>query len=311
MAADLASVTVPGNEDSTTEAKLETSEQALSVDDSWSVRNGSLPVAVPTSSNQVGAGLHHVESSTTDSGVSNASSVTSDSVPPLMTTEEGLLTTAELRLGLREVEQALGDLNKDDTEKEEGREVGEEGGICSLSLESSDMRQEEGRGSTGDDTTPSLASFSLDTQSLNNFLPPPVRGEVAPDAVSLQGAPRRSSLGLGWTSPKGLRAVFSRTSKNKLSYVGSVDARSQRMLAASSTTGLILQGRPRTLPAKSAAEVKRHQKLYEEMVTAARRKELQKAKETIEKEKQRRQRDKMVTDSLLVWQKVLPNWENM
>jgi hypothetical protein len=112
MAADLASVTVPGNEDSTTEAKLETSEQALSVDDSWSVRNGSLPVAVPTSSNQVGAGLHHVESSTTDSGVSNASSVTSDSVPPLMTTEEGLLTTAELRLGLREVEQALGDLNK-------------------------------------------------------------------------------------------------------------------------------------------------------------------------------------------------------
>ena len=39
--------------------------------------------------------------------------------------------------------------------------------------------------------------------------------------------------------------------------------------------------------------------------------ELQKAKETIEKEKQRRQRDKMVTDSLLVWQKVLPNWENM
>jgi hypothetical protein len=311
MAAYLASVTVPGNEDSTTEAKLETSEQALSVDDSWSVRNGSLPVAVPTSSNQVGAGLHHVESSTTDSGVSNASSVTSDSVPPLMTTEEGLLTTAELRLGLREVEQALGDLNKDDTEKEEGREVGEEGGICSLSLESSDMRQEEGRGSTGDDTTPSLASFSLDTQSLNNFLPPPVRGEVAPDAVSLQGAPRRSSLGLGWTSPKGLRAVFSRTSKNKLSYVGSVDARSQRMLAASSTTGLILQGRPRTLPAKSAAEVKRHQKLYEEMVTAARRKELQKAKETIEKEKQRRQRDKMVTDSLLVWQKVLPNWENM
>ena len=91
----------------------------------------------------------------------------------------------------------------------------------------------------------------------------------------------------------------------------------------------------RTLPAKSAAEEKRHQKLYEEMVAAARRKgdlivlvpnvlldfdqelgvccrhaELQKAKEAIEKEKQKRQRDKMVTDSLQVWQKVLPNWEN-
>ena len=120
MAADLASVVetvfevsaLPGNEDSTTEAKLETSEQTLSVDDSWSVGNGSLPLAVPTNSNQVGAGLHHVESSTTDSGVSNPSSVTSDSVPPLVTAEEDLLATAELRLGLREVEQALGDLNK-------------------------------------------------------------------------------------------------------------------------------------------------------------------------------------------------------
>ena len=113
MAADLASVVetvfevsaLPGNEDST-------SEQTLSVDDSWSVGNGSLPLAVPTNSNQVGAGLHHVESSTTDSGVSNPSSVTSDSVPPLVTAEEDLLATAELRLGLREVEQALGDLNK-------------------------------------------------------------------------------------------------------------------------------------------------------------------------------------------------------
>lgn len=36
-------------------------------------------------------------------------------------------------------------------------------------------------------------------------------------------------------------------SKNKLSYLGSVDARSQGMIAASSTTGLILQGRPRSV----------------------------------------------------------------
>lgn len=39
--------------------------------------------------------------------------------------------------------------------------------------------------------------------------------------------------------------------------------------------------------------------------------ELQRAKEMIQKEKQRRQRDKMVTDSLREWQRVLPNWDNM
>ena len=31
----------------------------------------------------------------------------------------------------------------------------------------------------------------------------------------------------------------------------------------------------------------------------------------LQKEKQRRQRDKMVTDSLREWQKVLPNWDSM
>ena len=107
-----------GEEHGTTRANLETSnreqKQAISdepPDENWS---GSLPVTVP-SSNQAGPGLHHVESSTTDSGVSNASSVTSDSVPPLASTttgEGGPLTPTQLRLGLREVEEALGDFNK-------------------------------------------------------------------------------------------------------------------------------------------------------------------------------------------------------
>lgn len=39
--------------------------------------------------------------------------------------------------------------------------------------------------------------------------------------------------------------------------------------------------------------------------------ELQKAKETMLKEKQKQLRDKMVADSLKEWQKILPNWENM
>ena len=101
----------------------------------WSVRNGSLPVPVPStaaSSTQTGAGLHHVESSTTDSGVSNASSVTSDSVPPLVAEEEeededGRLVTTELRLELRTVEQALGHLSEGENERGDGIPSGERG----------------------------------------------------------------------------------------------------------------------------------------------------------------------------------------
>lgn len=115
---------LPGEEGSTTKTKLATSdlrdpEQTLSKaadgGTSWSVRNGSLPVAVPANNNQAGPGLHHVESSTTDSGVSNASSVTSDSVPPLVSEAEELLTTTELRLGLSAVERALGEGARDES----------------------------------------------------------------------------------------------------------------------------------------------------------------------------------------------------
>lgn len=71
--------------------------QSHPVVDIW---NGSLPVAVP-----VGPGLHHVESSTTDSGVSNASSVASDCVPlPNLVAEE---MPSDMHLELRNVERAL------------------------------------------------------------------------------------------------------------------------------------------------------------------------------------------------------------
>ena len=71
---------------------------------SWRMENGSLPVSVPE--NQAGPGIHYVESSTTDSGVSNASSVTSDCVPIpyLHAAAEMSVPPTELRLGLRTVE---------------------------------------------------------------------------------------------------------------------------------------------------------------------------------------------------------------
>lgn len=98
--------------------KLHDSEQTLSHNQShcptWRIENGSLPVAVPE--NQVGPGFHYVESSTTDSGVSNASSVTSDCVPIPHLAAEMSVPPAEL---LRTVERVLrsGSIEEDASER--------------------------------------------------------------------------------------------------------------------------------------------------------------------------------------------------
>lgn len=67
----------------------------------------------------------------------------------------------------------------------------------------------------------------------------------------------------------------------------------------------------RTLPAKTPAEEHRHQRLHQQMLAAARKKELQKAKEEVKREKMRRERDKLVADSLVEWEKVLLKWESL
>ena len=65
------------------------------------------------------------------------------------------------------------------------------------------------------------------------------------------------------------------------------------------------------LPAKSAAEERRHQKLYEQMVAAARKKELERAKQVVKREEERRTKDKMVADSLKEWTRILPKWDSL
>lgn len=67
----------------------------------------------------------------------------------------------------------------------------------------------------------------------------------------------------------------------------------------------------RTLPAKTRAEEHRHQQLHQQMVAAARKKELQKAKEEMKKEKMRRERDKLVADSLVEWDRILLKWDHL
>ena len=47
------------------------------------------------------------------------------------------------------------------------------------------------------------------------------------------------------------------------------------------------------------------------MMAAARKKELQRAKEEMKKEKNRRERDKMVADSIKEWEKILPKWDSL
>lgn len=67
----------------------------------------------------------------------------------------------------------------------------------------------------------------------------------------------------------------------------------------------------RNLPAKSPAEEQRHQQLHRQMMAAARKKELQNAKEEVKKEKMRRERDKVVADSLKEWEKIIPKWDKV
>ena len=105
-------------------------------------------------------------------------------------------------------------------------------------------------------------------------------------------------------------SVFQRK-KSQLNFTGSADVATQSMVAATSTTGLILQGRPSELPAKSPDEEKRHTKLYRDIIAAARKKELQKARDEQRREVERREKDRQVAASLLEWNNALANWDRV
>lgn len=47
------------------------------------------------------------------------------------------------------------------------------------------------------------------------------------------------------------------------------------------------------------------------MMAASRKKELQKAKDEVKREKLRRERDKVVADYLVEWERVLLKWERL
>ncbi|KAI3365033.1 hypothetical protein L3Q82_010086 [Scortum barcoo] len=79
-----------------------------------------------------------------------------------------------------------------------------------------------------------------------------------------------------------------------------------------STTALILQDRPLSLPAKSAEETQRHRQQYEQMVAAAKRRELKEAQRKKQQMEERVRQEEVISNATLVWnQQLLPNWDTM
>uniref|UniRef100_A0A4W4HF97 Rab-GAP TBC domain-containing protein n=1 Tax=Electrophorus electricus TaxID=8005 RepID=A0A4W4HF97_ELEEL len=79
-----------------------------------------------------------------------------------------------------------------------------------------------------------------------------------------------------------------------------------------STTGLILEDRPASLPAKSEEEAQRHRQEYNEMVAEAKRRELKDAQRKKRQMKERLKQEENIARAMLIWNtEVLPNWESM
>ncbi|XP_052248979.1 TBC1 domain family member 14-like [Dreissena polymorpha] len=79
-----------------------------------------------------------------------------------------------------------------------------------------------------------------------------------------------------------------------------------------STTALILENRPMNLPSKSPEELEKHQKQYEAMVDAARRKERQELKRRKRQlQQQLRQEEQLLADAKIWTKDILPNWDAM
>ncbi|XP_045190087.1 TBC1 domain family member 12-like [Mercenaria mercenaria] len=79
-----------------------------------------------------------------------------------------------------------------------------------------------------------------------------------------------------------------------------------------STTALILENRPMNLPSKDREELERHQKEYEAMVEAAKRKEQKELKQKKKLMQQQLRQEEQLMAAARVWNKeILPNWDSV
>uniref|UniRef100_A0A8C4WSY8 TBC1 domain family, member 12b n=1 Tax=Eptatretus burgeri TaxID=7764 RepID=A0A8C4WSY8_EPTBU len=78
-----------------------------------------------------------------------------------------------------------------------------------------------------------------------------------------------------------------------------------------STTALILEQRPLSLPAKSEEEMQHHQELYNEMVARARKREVRDAQRQKRLLKERCKKEESIIQAGSIWTtEILPNWEH-
>ena len=85
----------------------------------------------------------------------------------------------------------------------------------------------------------------------------------------------------------------------------------KRGTAGSSTTALILENRPASLPPKSAKEEQKHREQYEAMISAAKRKELKELEIEKKKLKERQKLEDQLSNVVKTWKdEIIPNWEN-
>lgn len=303
----------------------------------------SLPNPAPTSPHADSGPCDAVETSNTDSGVSSLTSdsplgstsrSTSTSQQPLPPPpppcsgggEEGGILGLDIEGGAVEGQEDCGDgactasaaVEKLTVDIKTGGESSSEGGSrCSssmgyleprpLQIEATPPREVQqslldkiqglsATGLSGRDGSPGAASVESSTTSGSSSQSPTQRRHSL-NAPAYKGR-HSKTLSLG--------SMFR---KKRVSFVSDAEHTTQT-LAAGSTTALILHDRPKDLPAKSAVEEKRHQRMFEQMMAAARKKELQNARDKIRQEKERRQKDKKVDDNLKEWTRVLPNWES-
>lgn len=111
----------------------------------------------------------------------------------------------------------------------------------------------------------------------------------------------------GKGSPKGADSVESGTPQQQPEAV----RRKNLDFEPLSTTGLILEDRPASLPAKSEEEAQRHRQQYNDMISGAKRRELKEAQRKKKQMKERHRQEESIARAVVVWNtEILPNWEN-
>ncbi|XP_078717591.1 TBC1 domain family member 14-like isoform X1 [Lampetra fluviatilis] len=111
--------------------------------------------------------------------------------------------------------------------------------------------------------------------------------------------------------PKKIQQEYeARIAKSEKAATGQTPSRKDLDFEPLSTTALILEQRPAHLPAKPVEEMQRHQELYAEMVSQAKKREAREAQRQKQLMQERCKKEDSIISTLAVWNtEILPNWE--